>query len=467
MKWIPLPYMLFVVEHIMKNPEAGLFLGMGLRKTSITLTAIDRLIYEDAAFDKVLVIAPKRVTELTWKDEINKWDHLKHLKISLVTGTESQRRKALQQPADIYACSRDNVKWLVGYYGLAWPFKMLVIDELSSFKNPNAGRFKELRQIRPLIDRVVGLTGTPSPNGLQDLWSQMFLLDQGKRLGTSLTKFQSQFFYEEYGPGKRLRLLSDPENDPKGVNPGNNKFARVIYDRIGDICISMKEEDYLQLPERLDQDVIIKLPALIREQYEEFERDQVLNLVGEDGHITATNRAVLTGKLLQFANGAVYRADKTYYEVHDQKIDALREDLEAANGDPFLLFYQFRHDVDRIMHKLKVFNPELLGAKGWLDKWNAGGTQLLITHSFSAGHGLNMQAGGHLTGWFGTGHSAEGYQQGCKRVHRSGQMHTVVNRRYLTENTLDEVAALSVHDKITGERALLDALNAIVKRHTS
>lgn len=464
------PYQQVAAQHIYDNPHAALLLDMGLGKTVSTLTTVNRLKYDDFTVDKVLIIAPKRVAESVWHTEAQKWDHLKHLTFSLVLGNERKRKEALNAKADIYVINRENVVWLQAYLGGAFPFDMLVIDELSSFKSAKSARFKSLRIMRPRISRLIGLTGTPMPNGLLDLWPQLYLLDQGERLGKTLGSYQAKYFK----PGKRNGhvVYSYDLVKEKDEVLGDDINAREIFDKISDICISMKAEDYLDLPQRLDQIVEIDLPPELMQQYLDFERDTVLayaqagELTGDE--ISAPNAAALTGKLLQFANGAVYRADKTYMEIHDCKIDALAEDLEAANGSPMIVFYQFKSDAERIMKKLKAFKPHMFDPKHTLrdvDAWNRGEIPLLLTHAASAGHGLNLQYGGHLMWWFGRPWSLELYQQGVTRVDRQGQTHVVVNRTGVIKGTMEEEVIKALARKDAGQEALMQAVKARVQKY--
>jgi SNF2 family DNA or RNA helicase len=449
----PHPYQLHCVEHIIEHKYCSLFVDMGLGKTSATLTAIDQLIYDMYEIKKVLVIAPKRVAEDTWTTESQKWDHLKHLRLSLVLGSERKRKEALKADADIYVINRENVAWLVGFYGTAFPFDMLVIDELSSFKSAKSVRFKALRRTRPLIKRVVGLTGTPIPNGLIDLWPQLYLLDMGERLGKTISGYRDTYFI----PGKSnghvvfdYKLKKESEQE--------------IYRKIGDICISMKAKDYLTLPERLDQTITIHLPNQIKEQYDEFEKKQILALA-DLKDITAVNAAALTNKLLQFSNGAVYDANHDYVEIHAEKLEALAEDVEAANGNPFLLFYSFRHDADRILKHLKYLKPHLLDKTSDIAKWNRKEIPFLLAHPASAGHGLNMQAGGHRIGWFGLTWSLELYLQAIARLDRQGQTEAVINRRYITAGTMDEDVLKAIENKAGGQDALMHAVKARINKY--
>lgn len=454
MKYQPYDYQRFAEQHILDNPYAGLFLGMGLGKTVTTLTAIDKLIHQDLAVDRVLVIGPKKVVEETWATEIQKWDHLRHLRISVVLGTERQRIEALRTPADIYAINRENVAWLVGYCGGGFPFDMLVIDELSSFKNAASIRFKALRTVRPKIKRVTGLTGTPAPNGLIDLWPQLYLLDQGERLGKTLTGYRNQFFV----PGRRNgHVVFD-------YKLRSQAGEKEIYERIGDICISMKAEDYLQLPKRIDRNKEIHLPDSVMKKYLDFERELVLSL-DDTKDISAVNAAALTNKLRQFANGAVYDADKSWHEVHTEKLEALAEDMEAANGENVLVFYQYQHDLERILKHFKAYKPVLLKGAEQIRDWNAGKIQMLLAHPASAGHGLNLQQGGHLIEWFGVDWALELYEQAVARLDRQGQTKPVINSRIIAKGTIDEDILESLAGKATVQDAVMNAVKARIKKY--
>lgn len=460
MKYTPWPYQQFAEDHVIDHPEAGLFLEMGLGKTVSTLSAINRLIYDLFEVTKVLVVAPKRVAEDTWTSESEKWDHLNHLNISRVLGTEAQRIAALRAKADIYVINRENVAWLVAHLGGAWPFDMLVIDESSSFKSAKAARFKALKMVRPMIKRVVALTGTPRPNGLLDLWPQLYLLDMGKRLGKTITSYREQFFI----PGKRNGHVVYNYNLKKEQDElvGADYYEKLVYERIGDICISMKAKDYLSLPERINRTVDVKLHTKVRSMYDEFERQQVLALEHEE--ISAVNAAALCTKLQQFANGAVYREDGTYHEVHDEKLEELEEILEAADGQPVMVFYWFRHDKERIERRLKAYKPQELKGQADIRKWNEGGVKLLLVHPASAGHGLNLQAGGNIIVWFGPIWSLELYQQANARLDRQGQTKAVIVHHLVAQGTIDQEIMDSTLNKAIGQDAMMHAVKArIVK----
>lgn len=449
-------YQRYTVDFILNHLASGCFLDMGCGKTVSTLTAINRLMYEDLEVSKVLVIAPKRVAEDTWTKEVEKWDHLKHLRVSKVLGTERQRKEALRKEADIYVINRENVCWLVAQYRGSLPFDMLVIDELSSFKNPKAQRFKALRLVRPQIDRVVGLTGTPAPNGLCDIWSQIYLLDQGERLEKTITRYREKYFRPGRSNGQVVfdyKILDGSE--------------KAIYQKISDICVSMKAEDYLELPPRLDHTAEISLPDDIRARYEDFEKTEVLRLLDQDGEspISAVNAAALSSKLLQFSNGAIYDADRNVHEIHDYKLEALEEIVEAANGEPVLIFYSFRHDIGRIKRKLRAYKPrELVGGKD-IDDWNAGKIRVLMAHPAGAGHGLNLQKGGNIIVWYGLTWSLELYQQACARLHRQGQSRPVQIYHLLTKGTMDEDVMKAISGKADKQEALMQAVKARINKY--
>ena len=452
MEFLPHSYQSYAIGHVMEHPFCGLFLEMGLGKTVITLTAVDRLLYEEFEVDRVLVIAPKRVAESTWKTEAGKWDHLKHLKISTVLGTEAQRNAALSMKADIYVINRENVVWLVNHCRNEFPFDMVVIDELSSFKSAKAARFKALRRIRPYLSRVIGLTGTPAPNGLIDLWPQLYLLDLGERLGKTVTGFRHHYFTPGRSNGYVVYDYLLKEGSDKNIR-----------EKISDICISMKTEDYLTLPKRIDRCVPVHLPEAVRKKYREFEKKQILSL--EENKITAINAAVLSGKLLQFANGAVYDESHTAHEVHRCKLEALEELVEAANGQPVLIFYSFRHDLARISSILADFSPRELSSPEDIKLWNEGRISVLLCHPAGAGHGLNLQAGGNIIIWFGLTWSLELYQQANARLYRQGQEKPVIVHHLITEGTIEEDVLKAVTEKSVTQEALLQALKARIKQY--
>lgn len=454
MKFNPHNYQTHGIDYVMKNPYCGLFLDMGLGKTVITLTAIDRLLNEEFEAQKVLVIAPKKVAEDTWARESQKWDHLRHLRLSIILGTERQRIEALRAKADIYIINRENVAWLVTYLGGAWPFDTVVGDELSSFKNPQAQRFKALRTVRPKMRRFIGLTGTPAPNGLEDLWSQLYLLDQGERLGKTITGYRNEYF-------TKTPYVNYPEYKLK-----QNECEKQIHAKIEDICISMKAADYLELPKRIDRVKTVKLPAKVMESYFAFEKDLILNMPDAED-ITAVNAAALSTKLLQFSNGAIYDSESNWHEVHREKLEALEEEIEAANGNPVLVFYSYKHDLERILKYFKTLKPVVLKGSAEVERWNNGEIRLLLAHPASAGHGLNMQDGGNVLVWFGLQWGLELYQQAVARLDRQGQTKPVINSRIVAEGTIDEEVLIALQDKAVRQDALMNAIKARIKKYAA
>lgn len=454
MKFIPHSYQRYAIERSVDQKAVGLFLemGLGLCKTIITLSAIERLMYDRFEVDKVLIIAPLRVAQTVWAAEAAKWDHLNSLSVVNVLGTEPERLAALGQEADVYVINRENVSWLVERYGTSWPFDMVVIDELSSFKDSSSQRFRALRRVRARIRRMVGLTGTPSPNGLMDLWAQVFLLDRGVRLCKTLGGYRERFFT----PGRRnAQVVFDWVPKPGA--------AEAIHGLLSDLCVSMRSEDYLELPERINRLIPVTLDAEAMAIYTRLEREEIIAL--GDGVITAANAAVVTGKLLQLANGAIYDADRRVHSLHDAKINALQELVEAANGQPVLVYYAYRHDEERI----KAAIPEALTLKCVhdVDEWNAGRIPLLLAHPDSAGHGLNLQAGGHIVVWFGLTWSLEKYQQANARLHRQGQGQPVIVHHLLATGTIDEDVMRVLERKEAGQDALLMALKARINAYAT
>jgi SNF2 family DNA or RNA helicase len=448
-------YQVKAVDMIVNNFNCGLFLDMGLGKTVSTLTAIQEL-REIGFIDKVLIIAPKKVAQVTWKDEINNWEHLKGLRISVIDGTAAQRRAAMMADADIYTVSRDNVVWLVVEHGgVKLPYDMVVIDELSSFKNPASKRFKALRRVRKFIPRVVGLTGTPAPNGLIDLWAQMFLIDEGKRLGKTITGYRDRFFTAGRKNGDIVYQwdLKSPAEETE----------QKISDLIKDICISMSAEDYLKMPDKLMYYDRVKLSDKDFKAYKTFEREQVLEFIESGETITAASAAALSNKLQQFANGAMYDADRKVLQLHDEKIEKLKELVEAANGQPVLIAYTFKHDLDKIMDALKEYKPVKLEKPEQIADWNAGKINVLVTHPASAGHGLNLQKGGHIMIWYGLTWALELYQQFNARLYRQGQKKPVSIHHIIATDTVDEKIIKSLDGKDTTQRSLMDAIKEIVE----
>ena len=450
-------YQVKAVDMIVNNFNCGLFLDMGLGKTVSTLTAIQEL-REMGFIDKVLIIAPKKVAQVTWKDEINNWEHLKGLRISVIDGTAAQRRAAMMADADIYTVSRDNVVWLVVEHGgVKLPYDMVVIDELSSFKNYASKRFKALRRVRKFIPRVVGLTGTPAPNGLIDLWAQMFLIDEGKRLGKTITGYRDRFFTAGRRNGDIVYQwdLKSPAEETE----------QKISELIKDICISMSAEDYLKMPDKLIYYDRVKLSDKDFKAYKTFEREQVLEFIESGETITAASAAALSNKLQQFANGAMYDADRKVLQLHDEKIEKLKELVEAANGQPVLVAYTFKHDLDKIMEALKEYKPVKLEKPEQIADWNAGKINVLVTHPASAGHGLNLQKGGHIMIWYGLTWALELYQQFNARLYRQGQKKPVSIHHIIATDTVDEKIIKSLDGKDTTQRSLMDAIKEIVEMY--
>lgn len=448
MEFKPHSYQQMAIDKIIDTPRAGLFLDMGLGKTVITLTAIDQLMNDYFEVSRVLVIAPLRVAEDTWSRESQKWDHLKHLRISKVLGSASNRRKALAKDADIYVINRENVVWLtdeLSQVGDGWGFDMVVIDELSSFKSHAAKRFKALRKYITRSSRVVGLTGTPAPNGLIDLWSQIYLLDGGERLGTTISGFRSRYFIPNQRNQHMIYNYKPREEAEQAINA-----------KISDICISMRAEDWLDMPERIDNVQRVKLSDDEMDRYNQFERDCYLDFL--EGEVTAASAAALSNKLLQYSNGAMYLADGGYVETSNAKLDVLDEIIELSNGKPILCFYSYKHDLERIQKRFKF--AKKLGGSEDIEKWNNGEIPLLLAHPAGAGHGLNLQAGGNIIVWFGLTWSLELYQQANARLYRQGQENAVIIHHLITEGTADESVLASLRGKKDVQDELLDSLKA-------
>lgn len=456
MQFQPHNYQRYCIQKILELPSVGLFLDMGLGKSVITLTAINELKFYRFQVCKVLVIAPKKVAEGTWQKECQKWDHLQHLQISTVLGSEKKRMEALSATADIYVINRENVTWLVDLYRDQWPFDMVVVDEFSSFKSHSAKRFKSLAAVRPHINRFVGLTGTPSPNSLMDLWSQVYLLDGGERLEKRFGGFRDRYFR----PGARNGYVIYEYKLRDGAE-------QAILSKISDICISMKAKDYLTLPDCIDDEVTVVLDNQARKAYNTLERQMVLELEDED--LTVTSAAALSNKLIQLANGALYDANRGVHEIHSAKIDALMELLESLNGKPALLFYSFQHDKWRILaalHKTKL-RVRTLNSVADQDAWNAGEVDVLLAHPASCAYGLNLQQGGNHIVWFGLPWNYEQYVQANKRLHRQGQTEKVIVHHLVVQDSRDEDVMKALGKKEKAQDYVLESLKVRIEKYRS
>jgi SNF2 family DNA or RNA helicase len=453
MKYVPHAYQKYCINRLLTDESLGLLLDMGLGKTISVLTAINDLKYNRFAISKALVIAPKKVAEATWNKEVAKWDHLKMLRVVKVLGTAAKRIKALNTPADIWVINRENIPWLVEYYRNSWPFDLTIVDESSSFKSPKAKRFKSLTWIRKHIQRIAILTGTPAPNGLLDLWAQIYLLDGGKRLGEKFTHYRDRFF--EPDQRDRDRVFSYV---PK---PGAEEL---IWQLIGDICISMKAEDYLELPDCISVTVPVVLDSKAKAAYDKLEKEMLLEV--DETTIDAGSAAVLTNKLLQLCNGAVYGPEREIVEIHKCKIEAFLEIVEALNGKPALVFYNFQHDRERIKAALKNSGLRVRELKTPQDEddWNAKKIDILLAHPASAAYGLNLQDGGNHVIWFGLNWSLELYQQANKRLHRQGQTEKVIIHHLTVEGGVDEDVVSALEDKCSTQDRLMNALKARIEK---
>ena len=445
MEFKPHDYQRYAIDFILNHEEAAVLLDMGLGKTAITLTAIHSLCLDSFEVGRVLVIAPLRVARDTWPTEMQKWDHLRGLTCSVAVGTAQERRAALMQPTHMHIINRENVQWLIEESGIPWQYDMVVIDELSSFKSHRTRRFRALLKVRSKIKRIVGLTGTPSSNGLMDLWAEFRLLDMGKRLGRFITHYRDEFFLPDRRNGMQVFSYK-----PK---PG---AEAEIYRRIGDITISMKSTDYLKMPKCVMNAVPVHLSEAERRIYRQLQKDLVVSLAGTE--IDAQNAAALSGKLTQMADGAVYAEDGQVLHIHDRKLDALEDLIEGANGKPVLVAYWFKHDLARIQKRFDV--REIKSSRDIAD-WNAGRIPVAAIHPASAGHGINLQAGGSTLIWFGLTWSLELYQQTNARLWRQGQQSdTVVIHHIITAGTIDEQIMAALERKDRTQAALIDAVKA-------
>jgi SNF2 family DNA or RNA helicase len=465
MKFIPHNYQRYCITRIIQDNILALFLDMGLGKTVITLTAVNDLIFNRFQVNRCLVIAPKKVAEDTWTREQSKWDHLKLLKVLPVLGDKNKRIRALNSPGNIYVINRENVPWLVDYYRNDWPFDMVVIDESSSFKSHQAKRFKSLKNIRRHIHRLIELTGTPSPNGLTDLWAQIYLMDEGKRLGRTLTEYRNNYFW----PASRDATTIFSYMPAPGAE-------EQIQDLLRDVCISLSAKDYLELPDRIDNFRYVQLDSRARKTYTEMEKEKILEL--PDGILDAGSAAVLSGKLLQLANGAIYHTEeiiendevrevKKVIEVHDNKLEAFMELVEELNGKHALVFYNFQHDLSRLKKALAKTKLRIrkLETPGDIQDWNNGEIDLLFAHPASVAYGLNLQDGGSDIIWFGLNWSLELYQQANARLHRQGQIHTVYIHHLVVAGSVDEDVIAALQKKGDCQTALLEALKARIEKY--
>ncbi|MCO7175546.1 SNF2-related protein [Sporolactobacillus kofuensis] len=453
MMFKPHDYQKFAIEKVIDRPAVGLFLDMGLGKTAITLTAINDLKYNRFAINKVLVVAPKKVAQATWQKEAQQWDHLKLIRFSTCLGSQTKRVRALNTPADIYVINRENIPWLVEYYRNNWPFDMVVLDESSSFKNHQAKRFKAMRMVRPHIKRIVELTGTPAPNGLMDLWAQVYLLDQGERLGKRITGFRERYFE----PDQRGR---DKVYSYKPKDGGDNAVQKLI----GDICVSMKADDYLQLPDLISDQIPVILDPKAKRAYEKLEQDMILKI--DESTIDAGSAAVLGNKLLQLCDGAVYDGERNIVEIHNCKIDAFTELIEGLARKPALVFYNYQHDKARILKALKDSMLRVRELKTEQDQqdWNDHKIDILLAHPASAAYGLNLQYGGNHVIWFSLPWGLELFQQANKRLHRQGQTQKVIMHMLTVSGGMDEDVVARLTDKASTQDELIESLKARIKR---
>lgn len=453
MEFKPHPYQAFCVNELINKPAVGLLLDMGLGKTVTTLTAIKELKYYRFLVRRVLVIAPEKVAEATWSNEAAKWDHLQNLRVSTVLGSRTKRERALAIPADVYVINRENVEWIVDYYQNKWPFDMVVVDESSSFKDRSTKRWKALKRVRPKVQRIVLLTGTPAPNNLIDLWAQIYLLDEGARLGRTLGGFRERYFQ----PDKRSRERVFTYKPKQGTE-------EAVKDLIGDICVSMKAEDYLTLPERTTVSHPVVLDTKAEKAYTEMEKNLLIQV--DDETITADTATVLTTKLLQIASGAVYNADHEAQLVHGCKVEAFLELVESLNGQPALVFYHFQHERDRIVAALRKSRLRVRVFQGAqdADDWNNREIDILLAHPASTAYGLNLQQGGNQVIWFTPNWSLELYQQANARLHRQGQTQHVIIHHLVVQGSVDEDVMRALDGKADTQEALLESLKARIER---
>ena len=450
MKYQPHNYQEYATAFIEANPISCLLLDMGLGKTAITLTALSDLLFDSFEAHRILVIAPLRVARDTWPEELRKWEHLSDLRFSVAIGTESERKTALLKQSDIYIINRENVQWLIDESGLLFDFDTVVVDELSSFKNHQSKRFRSLMKARPKVKRIIGLTGTPSSNGLMDLWAEFRLLDMGQRLGRFIGQYRSDYFVPDKRNGQVIFSYKPQPSAEKR-----------IYAKIADITISMKSNDHLKMPKLVTAEYPVRMSEDERKRYDEMKRDLVLQLA--DGEVTAANAAALSNKLCQMANGAVYGDGGDFHHIHDRKLDALEDLIEAANGKPVMIAYWFKHDLERISLRLKSRHIPFskMDTSESIARWNRGELPVALIHPASAGHGLNLQSGGNTIIWFGLTWSLELYQQTNARLWRQGQQRdTVVIHHITAKDTIDERVIKALSEKDRTQTALIDAVKA-------
>ena len=450
MEFNPHDYQKYTIEYILQHPVAAVILGLGMGKTVCSLTAIEQLMYDSFEISKVLIVAPLRVAKVTWSDEIKKWDHLQHLRYAVAVGSEEERLAALQSDADIYIINRENLQWLIEKSGMPFEYDMVVLDELSSFKNWQSKRFRAFMKVRPKVKRVIGLTGTPSSNGMMDLFAEFKCLDMGKRLGRFITQYRNAYFKPDRTNGQIVysyQLLPDAEQQ--------------IYDRIADITVSLKAMDHLKMPELISTRYPVYMDEEEKKKYDQLKADLILPYKDQD-NITAANAAALSGKLCQMANGAVYSDEREVAHIHDRKLDALEDIIEAAQG-PILVCYWYKHDLERIIKRLEELKVDYgcISSESSIRMWNAGKMQVGLIHPASAGHGLNLQSGGHVIVWFGLTWSLELYDQTNARLWRQGQQaETVVVQHLVTAGTIDERILDALQHKEQSQNALIDAVKA-------
>lgn len=446
-------YQEYVINKIINTKKILIALDMGLGKTSSTLSALNYLIFNSLEIQKVLIIGPKKVASVTWSEEIKKFDHLKYLSIEKILGNKTKRIQSLNTPAYLYTINRENVSWLIDYYleeKREWDFDCIVIDESSSFKSYKSKRFKQLKKVCGLTERVIELTGTPSPNGLEDLWSQIYLLDQGQRLGKNITAFRNEYCFVKY----RISGMANKYSIREGAK-------EIIYDKLKDIMISLKTIDHLKMPERIDNFIKVELPTKVLDKYNELEREYVLELGEEE--ITAKSAAVVTNKLLQLANGRIYDENKNVIELHNEKLEMLIEIIEENENQPILVFYNFKHDLDTLQKGLEKYKPRLLKEDKDFFDWNNKEIRVLLAHPASMGHGLNLQSGGNIIVWYGLNWSLELYQQANARLYRQGQKNTVVINHLISKDTVDELVIDKLKAKEANQDDLLNAMKVRIK----